>query len=53
MHIWKLFQMLGGWVGLSLEAGLLTSPLGETPHLISLTSIQLSCGLGQSQDVGV
>ena len=36
LHIWKLFQMLGGRVGLSLEAGLLTSPLGETPHLISL-----------------
>ena len=28
--------MLGGRVGLSLEAGLLTSPLGETPHPISL-----------------
>ena len=28
--------MLGGRFGLSLEAGLLTSPLGETPHLISL-----------------
>ena len=47
--IWRNFQMLGGLFGLGLEAGLLQtfSSLGTPHHIIS---IQLSCGLGQSQD---